>query len=180
MGYPPTFDSRLENRIFRLVPPVDYKLNILLTEDNSDDVFFFQTAFKKAGTTGVLHAVSDGMEAMAYLSGEGIYSDRDNYPFPDVLLLDLNMPQMNGFEVLEWIRRNAKCRRLMVHILTSSGREADVQRAYDLGANGYIVKPTRIDQLVALVAALHNWHQFLSLPKNDERATIRPGAYTVA
>src|SRR5690349_2640652 len=86
--------------ILFLVPLADRRLNILLTEDNSDDVFFFQNAFNKAGPAGVLHAVSDGLEALAYLSGEGVYADRLNFPFPDVLLLDLNMPRMNGFEVL--------------------------------------------------------------------------------
>jgi CheY-like chemotaxis protein len=85
-----------------LVALADRKLNILLTEDNPDDVFFFfQNAFRKAGATGVLHAVSDGLEAVAYLSGDGVYGGRVNYPFPDVLLLDLNMPRMNGFEVLQ-------------------------------------------------------------------------------
>lgn len=161
------------------MPLTDCRLNILLAEDNPDDVFFFQNAFKKAGGTGVLHAVSDGIEALAYLSGEGAYSERGNYPFPDVLLLDLNLPQMNGFEVLEWVRQNPKCGRLIVHIFTSSSREADVQRAYDLRANGYVVKPNQVDQLVAFVAALHEWHQFISLPTSEDCATVEPPVYAV-
>jgi CheY-like chemotaxis protein len=151
-------------------------LNVLLTEDNSDDVFFFQNAFKKAGATGVLHAVSDGLEAVEYLSGEGAYSDRIVYPFPDVLLLDLNMPRMNGFEVLEWVRQHPTCRRLIVHVLTSSCREADIQRAYALHANSYLVKPSRVDQLVDFVKTLHQWHQFLSLPKNEDCAKLEAPA----
>lgn len=151
---------------FFLVLPTGQSLNILLVEDNSDDVFFFTNAFKKAGGTGVLHAVSDGVEALDYLSGHGAYGERTTYPFPDILLLDLNMPRMNGFEVLEWVRQNATCRCLTVHVLTSSCREADVERVYELGANSYVVKPTRVDQLVDFVKALHEWHRFLCLPKS--------------
>jgi CheY-like chemotaxis protein len=156
------------------MPLVNRWLNILLTEDNSDDVFFFQNAFKKAGGSGILHAVSDGLEALAYLTGEGAYSDRAMYPFPDVLLLDLNMPRMNGFEVLEWVRQDPTCSRLTVYILTSSSREADVQRAYELRANSYVVKPTRVDQLVAFVTTLHEWHRFIALPINKQSAKIEP------
>jgi CheY-like chemotaxis protein len=158
-----------ESRIFGSVP-TERRLEILLVEDNRDDVFFFENAFKKAGANGRLKAVADGKEALAYLTSEGIYSDRVNYPFPDVVLLDLNMPRMNGFEVLEWIRRDRNCGRLIVHVLTSSCREADVQRAYDLHANGYVVKPSRLEQLVAFVTALQEWHRFVVVPTNEDCA----------
>jgi DNA-binding response OmpR family regulator len=75
------------------------------------------------------------------------------------------MPRMNGFEVLEWARQDDQCRRLVVHVLTASPREADVQRAYELGANSYVIKPSRVDELVALVKALHQWHHFTALPQ---------------
>jgi CheY-like chemotaxis protein len=166
MGYPPTCASAAKPPYFLLVSPTGQSLNILLVEDNSDDVFFFKNAFQKAGGSGVLHAVSDGAEALQYLRGDGGYGDRALYPFPDVLLLDLNMPRMNGFEVLEWVRQNSTCRRLIIHVLTSSCREADVDRVYELGANSYVVKPTRVDQLADFVKALHEWHRFLCLPRN--------------
>ena len=77
-----------------------------------------------------------------------------------MLLLDLNMPRMNGFEVLEWVRKSESCQMLMVHILSSSCRESDVRRAYDLHANTYVMKPSRIDELITFVKVLHQWHGF--------------------
>jgi CheY-like chemotaxis protein len=139
-------------------------LNILLAEDNPDDVFLLQEAFRKAGVTHRLQVVSDGVEAVSYLKGEPTYADRSRSPFPDILLLDLNMPRMNGFEVLEWLRQDAQCARLVVHVLTASAREADVVRAYDLRANSYLVKPSRLNDLVAFAKELDQWHQFVTLP----------------
>lgn len=142
------------------------RLNILLAEDYEDDVFLLRQAFNKAGLASVLHVVPDGGEAWAYLKGEGRYANRQTYPFPDLLLLDLNMPRMNGFEVLERVRKDAVCGRLIVHVLTASVRAEDVERVYALHANGYVVKPSRVDQLVDLVRALHDWHGFISLPRH--------------
>jgi CheY-like chemotaxis protein len=139
--------------------------NILLAEDNDDDVFLLQEAFKKARGTAPLHVVMDGLHALAYLNGDEPYSDRNTHPFPDVLLLDINMPQKNGFEVLEWVRRHPRCSPLVVHILTASPRQADIQRAYDLRANSYVIKPTRVDELITFVTALHDWHGFIAFPQ---------------
>jgi CheY-like chemotaxis protein len=139
-------------------------LRILAAEDNADDVFILREAFRKAGVAHRMEDVSDGAAAVAYLNGESVYADRGLYPFPDFLLLDLNMPRLDGFEVLEWIRQDPRCKRLIVHVLTASSRDADVQRAYDLGANSYLLKPVRMDETVALIAALHQWHQFVRLP----------------
>lgn len=153
-------------------------MNILLAEDNADDVVLLEHAFKRAGAASHLTVVSDGLEAISYLKGEGIYSDRVTYPFPDILLLDLNMPRKNGFEVLSWLRNDPRCSRLTVHVLTASPRQADVERAYALHANSYAVKPGRLDELVAFVAALHQWHRFVHLarPAAEERyeASVRP------
>ena len=148
-----------------MIVPVNRALNILLAEDNEDDVFLLREAFKRAGVGTPLHRVANGLETQAYLKGEGAYADRTTYPVPDIVLLDLNMPRMNGFEVLEWVRRDAQWSRLVVHVLTASPRETDIQRAYGLAANSYVVKPTRIDELVAFVTALHQWHRFTALPR---------------
>jgi CheY-like chemotaxis protein len=142
-----------------------------MAEDNPDDVFIFKEAFRKAGVTHVFHEVCDGSQTIAYLKGEGCYADRGLYPFPDILLLDVNMPRMNGFEVMEWMRQNEETRRLVIHVLTASCRDSDVERAYELGANSYILKPSRLDELVALASAIDRWHQFLCLPpKPNDRA----------
>lgn len=153
---------------------MDAVLNILLAEDNADDVFLLQQAFKRGAVTDRLFAVSDGFQALEYLKGDGPYSDRATYPFPHILLLDLNMPRMNGFEVLEWTRKDSLCSRLIVHILSSSPREEDIRRAHDLHANSYLLKPTRIDDLVALVTALHQWHRFTVFPRHQAKRPLGP------
>ena len=140
------------------------RLTILIAEDNADDVFFLQQAIKKAGVDCHLTSACDGIQAVGYLKGEGAFSDRIAHPFPDVLLLDLNMPGMNGFEVLEWVRKDSRCTRLMVHVMSASSRDLDIERAYDLRANSYIVKPSRVDELVRFVSALDQWHRFIALP----------------
>lgn len=133
---------------------------MLLAEDNADDVFLMQQAFRKAGIPSRLHAVRDGQEAMAYLKGEGEFADRTRHPAPDLLLLDLNMPRMNGFEVLQALRGDATWNLLPIYVLSASNLPGDVRRAHDLHANGYVVKPNRIDDLVAFAAALQQWLRF--------------------
>jgi len=140
------------------------ELDILIADDNPDDVFLLREAFRKAGVPHGLQDARDGIEALMYLKGENGYADRDRYPFPDVLLLDLNMPRMNGFELLEWIRQDERCRRLVVYVLTASPREADVRRAYELGVNNYVIKPGRLSDLVAFAHALELWHRCICLP----------------
>ncbi len=136
-------------------------LTILLAEDNGDDVFLLTQALRKIGWAPSFHVVSDGAEAVAYLEGSGDYGDRRRHPFPDILLLDLNMPRRNGFEVLEWIRKDSPCHGLVVHVFSASARPADVKRAYDLNANSYVVKPTSMSELIAFVSALRTWHEFV-------------------
>jgi CheY-like chemotaxis protein len=138
--------------------------HILVAEDNEDDVFLLCQALRKVPNPAELHIVNNGAEAVSWLEGCGNYGDRKKFPAPDVLLLDLNMPKLNGFEVLAWIRASPEWGRLTVHVLTASSREKDVRQAYDLHANSYILKPTRLDELVAFMVALHDWHKFACLP----------------
>lgn len=147
--------------------------DILLAEDREDDVILMRQAFAKAGVGSRLHVVCDGAEAKAYLEGNGEYRDRTAYPFPHLMLLDVNMPRVNGFEVLEWIRRQPGWSCLLVHMLSASIREADMVRAYEAGANSYAVKPSRMDELIGFVTALHDWHQFVRFapePRKSARA----------
>lgn len=140
-------------------------MNILVVEDNADDIVLLEHAFRKSGPASRLNSVSDGLEALDYLQGLGGFADRETHPFPDLLLLDLNMPRMNGFELLQRLRGDSRCSRLMVHVLTASSLQADVERAYELHANSYTVKPSRFDELVGFVTTLHQWHGYVKRPK---------------
>lgn len=132
--------------------------NVLLhVEDDPNDVLLLQRAFRKAGLQVNLQAASDGDRAVAYLSGTDEFANREKYPFPQLVMLDLKMPRKSGLEVLEWIRAVAKMRRLIVIIFTSSKHDEDVNKAYELGANSYLVKPVGFDMLVDLVKTVHQY-----------------------
>jgi CheY-like chemotaxis protein len=121
--------------------PAKPKPAILLVEDDPDDVFFMEQAFKKNGESDALRVVRDGEEAVSYLQGEGAHADRSLHPMPSLILLDLKLPRKSGLEVLEWCRRHPATRRIPVIVLTASQADADINRAYELGANSYLVKP---------------------------------------
>jgi len=129
--------------------------SLLVAEDDDNDVFFIQRAFKQAEIVNPVHRVRDGEEAIAYLRGEGKYADRAQYPLPGLMLLDLKMPRKNGFEVIAWTRQQPGIRRLPIAVLSSSREEPDINRAYDTGANTYLVKPVNFEDLLATVKALH-------------------------
>jgi CheY-like chemotaxis protein len=128
--------------------------NILLADDNADDVLLTQLALQKARLANPLQIVRDGEEAIAYLSGVGRYSDREKFPFPILLLLDLNMPRLNGFDVLNWLREQSFRNHLLVAISTDSDSGPSVRRAYELGADSYLIKPPNSQALLALVQRL--------------------------
>ena len=128
---------------------------ILYAEDEETDVFFLQRAFTKAGITHTLRAVSDGEEAVAYLSGSGPFADRELCPLPALILLDINMPRKSGFEVLEWIRRQPNLKSVPVLIFTSSSNPADKEKAGQLAADDYLVKPSDPLKLAELVKSLN-------------------------
>jgi CheY-like chemotaxis protein len=124
---------------------------ILLAEDDPNDVLLIQRAFQKAGLEEILKVVRDGEEAIEYLSGHDAYADRERFPLPFLVLLDLKMPGTNGFEVLRWVRSEREFKRLLVVVLTSSNLQEDVDRAYELGANSYLVKPVEFAEMVNMI-----------------------------
>src|ERR1041385_5247656 len=126
---------------------------LLLVEDSEDDVFLMVRALKTAGVELPLQVVADGRLALDYLSGTGPYADREAYPVPMVMFLDIKLPQVSGLEVLRWLREQPELRRLVVIVLTSSNHPGDVREAYDLGANSYVVKPASFQQLVDFAKA---------------------------
>ncbi len=127
---------------------------LLLVEDDPNDVMLFRRAKDKSNLANPLQVVEDGEAAVAYLSGQGIYADRNLYPLPALVLLDLKLPRKSGLEVLAWLRQQPGINRLPVVVLTSSKESVDVGRAYDLGANSYLVKPVAFDKLLEMVKAL--------------------------
>ncbi len=149
---------------------------ILLVEDDSTDVLLLRRALEKAAVTNPLLVVSDGEQAIAYLSGQAEYGDRARFPLPSLVLLDIALPRRSGFEVLAWMREDPGLRRLPVIMLTSSGQPGDVSRAYDAGANAYHVKPSGFEELLQFVEALkaywlHWTEPFVGIPEvqPDER-----------
>ncbi len=130
---------------------------VLIAEDDPGDVFLLQRAFNVSGVPATLHFVRDGQEAIDYLGGQAAYADRDAHPLPDLLLLDLKMPRLNGFDVLSWLRQQPGLRRLLVTVLTSSDHPEDINRAYDLGANSYLVKPHGSQELSDLVLRVQRY-----------------------
>ena len=124
------------------------RATILHVEDDPNDVLLFQNACRKAGLNIDLQTVADGEEALAYLRGTAQFQNRAQHPFPTLLVLDLRLPRLNGFDLLGCLRQDTASRRLPVIVLSSSNLEDDVKRAYDLGANSFLVKPVAFEGLV--------------------------------
>ena len=127
---------------------------ILLVEDDENDVFFTKRAFKEAGIVNPVQVAQDGKEAMDRLSGGGEYADRGQFPLPHVVLLDLKLPQVMGLEVLKWVREQPGLKNLIVIILSSSQVRQDIDRAYQFGANAFLVKPTSPTKLREMAAGI--------------------------
>jgi CheY-like chemotaxis protein len=135
---------------------------ILVAEDNENDLLLLLRAFDKGGLANPIQIVRDGEEVVSYLKGEGKYASREEYPLPELLLLDLNMPRKNGFEVLEWIRQQPTLRGLRIVVLTVSDQLKDVNKAYELGANSFLVKPLDFGDFVRLVQAINGYWLWMS------------------
>ena len=125
--------------------------HILVAEDDPTDAYFFQRAFRRAGLPVTLHFVRDGEEVIDYLQGSGSFADRTLHPLPQLVLLDLNMPRLDGFQVLAWVRSQPRLNDLQIVMFSSSDEPKDIHRAHALGANSYLVKPHSMDELMALV-----------------------------
>ncbi len=127
---------------------------ILLAEDDPDDVLLTQIALRKARLANPLQVVRDGEEAIAYLTGDGLFADRSQYPLPMLLLLDLKMPKVTGFEVLDWLRKQPRLGRMPVAVMSSTEHDPHIARAYELGADSYLIKPPDAEALLGLVQRL--------------------------
>jgi len=147
---------------------------MLLVEDNDDDVFALRRAIKKAGIANPLRVATDGQQAIDYLTAAADPAQRETNPLPFLVLLDLKLPYRDGFEVLEWIRRQPHLAGVVVVMLTGSDEHRDHQRAYALGARSYLVKPATVDDITRLLNSLrsHAEHpKFASEPGNGAEKT---------
>jgi CheY-like chemotaxis protein len=149
---------------------------ILVVEDREDDILLIQKAFEKAAVQNPVHFVRSGDEAVAYLSGQWKYSNRAEYPLPVLVLLDLKLLGMDGFEVLAWIRRQEGLRALPVVVLTSSMALSDVNRAYQLGANSFFVKELEFQNSVELSRLLQNYWLAKVRTPHTSRPNPKPDA----
>jgi CheY-like chemotaxis protein len=139
---------------------------ILLAKDNENDALLFRRAIEAAGVPANLHVVRDGQEAVDYLAGINAYTDRAKHPLPKLMLLDLKMPRMDGFEVLTILRNKLGFTRLPVIVLTGSDNPSDIKRAYELGATSYFQKPTSLEGLDEMIHVLHAyWLKFNHFPE---------------
>ncbi len=130
---------------------------ILLVDDNPHDVVLIRLAFRRVGIIDTIHLVKDGTEAMRYINGEGAYADRLQFPLPTLILLDLKMPQTSGFEVLQSIRNQPDLASIVVVVMSGSKNDQDIERAYALGANSYLIKPTRFEEMVKMMETLKDY-----------------------
>ncbi len=127
---------------------------LVLVEDNPDDAELIVRALRKANILNPVTVIGDGEKALAFLNHRDFPSDSPSFPMPGLFLLDLKLPRLSGFEVLQAIRANQRTRRIPVVILTSSNQESDIRRAYDLGANSYLTKPMDGGALVDMMLAV--------------------------
>ena len=130
---------------------------ILLVEDEENDAMLLKMAFKRNNLLNPIHWVRDGVEAIAYLNGEGDYADHALYPFPEVLIVDLKMPRMGGLELLQWIRDHPDYKVIPTIIMSSSRQDSDIVKAYELGVNTYMIKPSSFDELASIVCLAHRY-----------------------
>ena len=141
-------------------------IEILLVDDNPADVFLTREAFSEARLANTLHTAKDGVEALEFLQKHGSFAD---VPTPDVILLDLNMPRMNGLELLAILKDDPALRQIPVIVLTTSRTEQDVWRSYDLHANAYIPKPVTAEEFFDVVRKFESfWFVVVALPPRNE------------
>jgi CheY-like chemotaxis protein len=144
---------------------------ILMVEDDPNDIFLMERAFTRARLANPLKVVRDGEEAIGYLVGDGVYSDRNEYPLPLMILTDLKMPRRSGFELLEWLQQqNAELREIPVIVLASSKELPDIEKARELGAKSYLVKPGQLEDLVQMMLRLQGF--WLLLNKKSEKMAV--------
>jgi len=151
------------------VIPERKPVTILLVEDDDGHARLLEKNLRRGGVVNQLVRVTDGQEAVDYVSRTGSYEDSVRYPFPSVVLLDVRMPRLDGFEVLAYLKSDPELMRIPVIMLTSTDNQHEINRAYEMGANGYVVKPVGIESFIDRVVRLGMFIEVIELPENDNR-----------
>lgn len=138
---------------------------ILIAEDNPQEVALLKMALRKSGIEGPIQIVSDGEEVIKYLRAQPPYDDREKYPFPYTVFLDLKMPRRDGFGVLEWLKNHPECAVIPTIVMTCSSDAHDIKRAYQLGANAYMVKPTTIEDFTLMIRLTIDYWRICQKPE---------------
>lgn len=142
---------------------------ILLAEDSHDEVLLLKLALRRAEVFHPVQVAEDGQDVIDYLTAAGKYSNRVEFPFPEIILLDIKMPRLNGLEVLRWIKANPAAAVIPTIIFSSSQAERDVSEAYRLGANAYLVKPSSMDELIRRLKLLFEFWSVCVKPTPPQR-----------
>jgi two-component system, response regulator len=143
---------------------VDHNRTILIAEDDENYAMLMKRALQQTGRTDTVHQVPNGREAIDYLVGKGKYADREAFPFPGVLFLDLKMPGLGGFDVLRWMQENPACRVTPTLVLSSSVLERDVELSYALGAHAYLGKPATVTELKRMLGDAYSFWAWCAKP----------------
>lgn len=146
------------------------QVTILLVEDDDGHARLLEKNLRRGGIINRLVRVSDGQEAVDYVSRTGLYQDTSAYPDPSVVLLDVRMPRLDGFEVLTHMKKDPTLMKIPVIMLTSTDNQHEINRAYELGANGYVVKPVGMESFIDRVVKLGMFIEVIELPENREHA----------
>ena len=146
---------------------------ILLVEDDPADAALITRAFERTGVENAIRRVKDGEEALGYLTGAGAFADRKEHPLPAVILLDLNLPRFNGYQLMIWLRMQPELKRIPVVVLTESHDTDSINRAYDAGANSYLVKPGNFVDFVKMLTLLEGYWRMNHVPTGYGQ-TARP------
>jgi len=157
---------------------------ILIADDNEDDLLLIKRSLEKAGVVNPTQIARNGDEVIAYLAGKGKFANRDEYPFPALVLLDLKMPRTDGFDALRWIREQPGMKALPVIVLTSSENIRDVSATYELGANSFLVKPMDFENSVEIGKFINDYwlrkNKAPSLPPSPKLSSLRPDPHRAA
>ena len=149
---------------------------ILAVDDDQNDLLFLKAAFKFIGAPADLHTVNGGTDAVAYLNGDGAFADRERHPYPDFMIVDLKMPGIDGFNVLEFLRKKPDSAVIRAVVLSGSQDSDDIQKAYWLGASGYLVKPSSPIDLRKIVKTLHDFWLLCQSPEREPTGVPSPAA----